>query len=255
MKQNQNPDVSACGADGCSIPSTSDQMKGFDADAQGLELHVISDVICPWCFVGKRRLDEALANIRAEGTNIRVRWLPYELNPGMPREGIERNEYRARKFGSLERSRALDAGVALAGKAEGITFRHDLMQRTPNTIEAHRLIWLADRERVQDAIVEALFEAYFTQGRDVGNREVLIEIAAHSGLNRDLVQTFLEGHDGTDEVKKEIQSAEKMGVHSVPTFAIDGRVLFSGAQPASVMSDVFRRAISISTGPIAPQQS
>lgn len=243
MKHGQNPDVPVCDADGCSVPATADQTTSFEAEVPCLELHVVSDVICPWCFVGKRHLDEALANLRAEGLQLRVRWRPYELNPGMAKEGMERREYRARKFGSLERSQMLDAQVALAGKADGINFRHDLMQRTPNTFDAHRLIWLADRQGVQDAVVEALFEAYFTEGRDVGDQEVLIDIAAQSGLDRSLVQGFLRSHDGTDEVKKEIQWAQRADVHSVPTFAMHGQVLFAGAQPATVMAEVFREVI------------
>lgn len=121
-----------------------------------ITIEVVSDVICPWCFIGKRRLEKARA---AFGSSVRVRWLSFQLNPTMPREGISRREYRIRKFGIWERSRELDVNVEAVGKEEGIDFVFDLIERTPNTLDAHRLIWLADQEGVQDAVVEALFWA------------------------------------------------------------------------------------------------
>lgn len=129
-----------------------------------LAVDVISDVVCPWCYVGKRRLEKAIAALDRQ---VKVRWLPFQLNPTMPKEGISRREYRTRKFGSWERSLELDAQVAAAGKAEGIHFAFERIERTPNTLDAHRLIWLADQQGVQDAVVEALFRAYFTEGRDI----------------------------------------------------------------------------------------
>src|ERR1700732_3554952 len=132
-----------------------------------LTVDVISDVICPWCYIGKRRLEEAVAAFGRE--QVRVRWHPFQLNPRMPKEGVNRREYRTAKFGSWERSLALDAQVAAAGRAEGIPFAHEKIERTPNTLDAHRLIWLAEKEGVQNAVVEALFRAYFTEGRDISH--------------------------------------------------------------------------------------
>src|SRR3954464_14907495 len=124
-------------------------------------IDIISDVICPWCFIGKRRLEKAVAAL--DGAHeVRVRWLPFQLNPQMPPEGVSRREYRTRKFGSWERSLELDAQVAAAGEGEGIHFAFERMERTPNTLDAHRLIWLAEQEGIQDAVVEALFRAYFS---------------------------------------------------------------------------------------------
>ena len=134
-----------------------------------LTVDVISDVICPWCYIGKRRLEKAVAAFEGEH-EVRVRWLPFQLNPTCRRKGISRREYRTKKFGSWERSLELDAQVVAAGRAEGIQFAFDRIERTPNTLDAHRLIWLADKEGVQDAVVEALFRAYFTEGRDISNR-------------------------------------------------------------------------------------
>ena len=130
-----------------------------------LAVDVISDVICPWCYIGKRRLEKAIAAF--EGHQVQVRWLPFQLNPTMPKEGISRREYRIRKFGSWERSLELDARVVAVGETEGIHFAFDRIERTPNTVDAHRLIWLADQQGCQDAVVEALFVAYFTEGRDI----------------------------------------------------------------------------------------
>src|SRR5579871_4952132 len=133
-----------------------------------LAVDVISDVICPWCYIGKRRLERAVTALDRQH-EVRVRWLPFQLNPTMPREGIGRREYRTRKFGNWERSLELDARVAAVGEAEGIQFAFDRIERTPNTLDAHRLIWLADKEGIQDAVVEALFRAYFRDGRDISN--------------------------------------------------------------------------------------
>src|ERR1035438_154294 len=130
-----------------------------------LHVDVISDVICPWCFIGKRRLEKAIAALDGHH-EVRVRWLPFQLNPTMPKEGISRKEYRTKKFGTWERSLELDAQIAAAGKTEGIVFASDRIERTPNTLDAHRLIWLADQQGVQDAVMEALFVAYFTRSEE-----------------------------------------------------------------------------------------
>src|SRR5262245_61026807 len=132
-----------------------------------LLVDVISDVICPWCYIGKRRLEKAVAAVDGP---VKVRWLPFQLNPAMPKEGVSRREYRTRKFGSWERSLELDARVVAVGEAEGIRFAFDRIERTPNTLDAHRLIGLAEKQGVQGAVVEALFRAYFTEGRDISNR-------------------------------------------------------------------------------------
>jgi predicted DsbA family dithiol-disulfide isomerase len=124
-----------------------------------LHIDVISDVICPWCYIGKRRLEKAIVALEGQ-SEVRVRWLPFQLNPMMPKEGISRKEYRTKKFGSWERSQELDAKLVAVGKTEGINFAFDRIERTPNTVDAHRLIWLADQQGVQDALVEAIFRAY-----------------------------------------------------------------------------------------------
>ena len=146
-----------------------------------LNIDVISDVICPWCYIGKRRLEKAIAS---HGGPVKVRWLPFQLNPTMPKDGISRRDYRIKKFGSWERSQELDAKVVAVGKEEGIHFAFDRIERTPNTLDAHRLIWLAEKEGVQEAVMEAMFRAYFTEGRDISNRQTLIDVVAEAGLDR-----------------------------------------------------------------------
>jgi predicted DsbA family dithiol-disulfide isomerase len=199
-----------------------------------VSVDIISDVICPWCFVGKRRLEKAMAAL-PEGVSVAVRWRPFELNPQMPREGMERAEYRRRKFGSLEYSQKLDAQIAAVGAEVGIGFRHDLIRRTPNTFDAHRLLWLAEREGDQDALAEAMFRAYFVEGRDLGERAVLAELAASAGIDRGRAEAFLAGEEGADAVARTALEARRGGVSGVPTFIIDGEPAFSGAQQPEVM--------------------
>ncbi len=151
-----------------------------------LTLEIISDTICPWCYIGKRHLEAALPVLAAEGIRLDLIWRPFQLNPDMPAAGVERRAYRTAKFGSWERSLALDAQIVEASKRAGLAFRTDLMQRTPNTIASHVLVALAHEaggSAMQDRVVEALFAAYFTQGADVGDQAVLARIAAECGLD------------------------------------------------------------------------
>ena len=201
-----------------------------------LSVDVISDVICPWCFIGKRRLEKAVA---AHGKPVKVRWLPFQLNPTMPKEGISRKEYRIRKFGSWERSMELDANIIAVGKQEGIHFAFDRMERTPNTLDAHRLIWLADQESCQDAVMEALFQAYFTEGRDISNCQTLIDVVAEAGLDRGNAEAVLNSDDGTDAIKEAGEQAQRLQVSGVPFFIINGKVMLSGAQPPDAFLEAF----------------
>jgi predicted DsbA family dithiol-disulfide isomerase len=205
-----------------------------------IEIEVYSDAICPWCYVGKRRLEKALASL-GEAYQPQVIWRPYELNPGMPRGGMPRRDYRSAKFGSLERSQALDARLTEVGAEEGITFAFDRMERTPNTLDAHRLIGLARREGVQGAVVEDLFRAYFVEGADIGDPETLIRIAVAAGLGPEGVRAFLASDEGTAAVRAEEAEARRLGIDSVPTFIINGRYSIPGAQPAEALADSLRQ--------------
>jgi len=194
-------------------------------------IDVISDAICPWCWIGKAHLDAALEQLRQDGLEFRIRWRPFQLNPDMPAEGVARDAYRAGKFGSLERSRELDAQVADAGRAAGLAFRHDLMTRTPNTIAAHRVIRAAEDAGVQHAVVDALFRAYFQAGRDIGDAATLDEIAEAAGLPG--MVAMLAGEDHRDAVLAEDMAARRGGISGVPSFLIGAAPNSTGqaAQP------------------------
>ena len=208
-------------------------------------LDIVSDAICPWCWIGKRNLEAALAELAGQGLHFAVRWRPYQLNPDMPPEGVERAAYRAQKFGSVEKGRQLDARVAGAGRAVGHDFRHDRMLRTPNTVDAHRVIRLAESAGVQDAVVEALFRGYFAEGQDVGDTATLIALAAGAGLDGRAVAAMLGSDEGRAEVLGEDTAARRAGLDGVPSFLMDRHLLFSGAMPGPHMADAFRRAHAI----------
>lgn len=209
--------------------------------ARTLTVEIVSDVICPWCFVGKRKMDQA-SRLLGEDLRLDVRWRPFQLNPAMPKAGLNRRTYRTAKFGTWEHSQALDAQVAAVGGGVGITFRHDLMARTPNTFDAHRLIWLAGREGKQDEVVEALFRAYFTEGRDIGDNSVLADIAAEAGLVRERASEFLRSDRGLTEVTEEEAQARCLGISGVPTILVGGVPVFSGALRAETMAAQLRDA-------------
>ena len=213
--------------------------------AVGQRIDIVSDAICPWCYIGKRQLERALAILASEGLHFSVHWNPFQLNPDMPREGRDRAAYRAMKFGSAERARELDERVAGAAANVGLNFRQDLMLRTPNTLDAHRLIWLAGREGVQDAVMEAIFAAYFTQGRDIGDREVLADCAALAGMDRVAVADFLAGDVAAEEMLAADRAAREAGVNGVPSFFLDGYGLYSGAMPAETMAEALRKSQQI----------
>ncbi len=221
----------------------------MDESPAGLRIDIVSDDICPWCYIGKRQLERALATLAQEGLHFSVHWNPFQLNPDMPKEGRDRVAYRAQKFGSAERARELDERVAGAAAGVGLSFRQDLMLRTPNTLDAHRLIWFAGRGEPapakagdrQDAVMETVFAAYFTQGRDIGDRDVLAECAALGGVDRAAVADFLAGEVAAQEMLAADRAAREAGVNGVPSFFLDGYSLYSGAMPAETMAEALRK--------------
>jgi predicted DsbA family dithiol-disulfide isomerase len=209
-------------------------------------IQVVSDVVCPWCFIGKRRLEKALhlPVLKDALQDIAVRWTAFQLNPDAPREGWNRREYRAAKFGGIEVADRLQDRVVAAAAQEGLHFRFDLVQQTPNTFDAHRLIWLAGREGVQDAVVENLFRAYFIEGRNVGDRRVLSEIGESRGLHMDF-DTDL----GVAEVSGDEERARAQGVSGVPTFFLNGEAVTSGAHPPELLAAMLSAAADPDCGP------
>jgi predicted DsbA family dithiol-disulfide isomerase len=205
--------------------------------AAALTVEIVSDVICPWCYIGKRRFEKALAMVAGE-LDVEVQWRPFQLNPGMPREGMARAEYRKAKFGSIERGRELDARVAAEGAREGIAFAFDRMERTPNTLAAHQLFDLAQRQGRAGPVVDALFRAYFEDARDVGDPAVLRDIAAGHGVT---------GWPGEGDEKKVAEAEEgfrALGISAVPTFVLGRRLGVSGAHPAEALASALREAAS-----------
>ncbi|MDN7489202.1 DsbA family oxidoreductase [Burkholderia sp. AU45274] len=217
-----------------------------------LDIQVTYDFICPWCWIGHAHLKAALreANLPVAPT---VKYLPYELNPTMPKDGIDRKAYRSAKFGSWARSQAMDADVTLAGKRAGVEFNYDRVAVTPNTRLAHRLMFLAqskgDAARTE-ALFEAVFSAYFSDGQDIGMAEVLVSLAERTGFDADEVRSFLATNDGEREVVADELRAGAAGIRSVPTIRVGG-VPVSGAQPVSVLAEVLRHATGDTTAKAA----
>jgi predicted DsbA family dithiol-disulfide isomerase len=203
---------------------------------------VISDAICPWCYVGKHQLERAMVLLEKDGLTLDVHWHAFQLNPEMPAEGVDRRAYRTAKFGSWEKSLELDARIQGAGTTVDLDFRTDLMQRTPNTVDAHRVIRLAGERGVQDGVVEALFRGYFTEGADIGDHATLIALSSAAGLDKAEVTAMLASDAGRAEVLAEDSMARNSGLNGVPTFTMAGHVLFSGAVPADAMAEAFAKA-------------
>jgi predicted DsbA family dithiol-disulfide isomerase len=196
--------------------------------SEALSIVVYSDVVCPWCYVGKRRLEAAL--VAADMPQVNLLWRPFELNPQLPAEGIDRDVYRAAKFGA-GRGAALDARMAETGNACGIAFAFERILRTPNTRLAHRLIWEADRQSRQDAVVERLFQGYFEQGRDIGARRVLEDIAAEAGMEAVGARRALSEDASLAAVMDLEFEGRRRGIEGVPFFVLPGEFAVSGAQP------------------------
>ncbi|MCX5722643.1 MAG: DsbA family oxidoreductase [Nitrospirae bacterium] len=206
-----------------------------------MKIEIYSDVICPWCFIGKRRLEQALEQV-GSAQLAQVLWRPFELNPTMPKEGLDRRTYLEAKFGGAEALQTMEGRVAQAGEAEGIEFAFDRIVRTPNTFDAHRLIWFAGQQGCQDEVVEALFFSYFTEGRDIGNLDSLTEVAADSGLNREEVRAFLSSDRAVQEVRAEEEAGHRLGIRGVPYFLLNGSISISGAQPPDIFVSALQQA-------------
>lgn len=193
-----------------------------------MRIDIFVDVVCPWCFIGKRRLERALA-MRPE-LPVQRTWRPFQLNPDMPAAGRPSAEFFAEKFGSAALVQERRGTVAQIGKSVGIAFAFDRIEREPNTLDAHRLIRYAMKAGHGDAAVEALFTAHFLEGRFIGDRAVLAAIAGASGLNAADAISFLASDDETDTIRAEEQWAHRAGVNGVPCFVFDGQYAVAGAQ-------------------------
>ena len=212
--------------------------------APSLTVDVISDVVCPWCFIGKRRLEAALALVAAEGTagEVAVRWHPFELNPDLPVPGIDRREYVQAKFGGPERATQIYERVRAAGASAGIPFAFERIARQPNTRDAHRLVTWAQNRGDAQQIVERLFVAFFIEGRNPGDRDVLAAIAGEAGHDAAAARAMLESNEGKEEIEASERRAHEIGVGGVPFFIFNDRLAVSGAQDARVLADAIAEA-------------
>ncbi len=217
------------------------------ADARlAISIDVISDVVCPWCFIGKRRLEQALADLPHMPATIT--WRPFQLDPTIPVGGLDRAVYLQNKFGAMERVEAIHERLVAAGSAAGVPFQFEKIKRSPNTMDAHRLIRWGQTMGVQNAVVEQLFRRYFVDGSDIGDRQVLCSIAQESGLDGALAGRLLDEGADRDTVAQEIDLARQLGITGVPTFIFAGRYAVSGAQPATALVAAIRQAAQ-STAP------
>ena len=214
-----------------------------------MTVDVISDVVCPWCYIGRRRLGVALAQYAASEPDVRplVSWHPFQLNPDLPRAGIDRCAYLEAKFGGPERAAQIYERVRAAGRTVGIEFALERIQRQPNTLDAHRLIsWAQSRGSAED-LVEALFRAYFLEGRFVGDRDVLADIAGEAGLPADAARAYLESDAGTETIDAMDRRVRELGVTGVPFFIFNGRVAVSGAQEPPALVAAMTQAATADT--------
>lgn len=197
-----------------------------------LHIDVVSDIVCPWCFIGKRKLEQALTELGSTEPSLAVatRWHPFELNPDLPTEGIARASYVERKFGGRERAEQVYRRVQSAGEAVGVALRFDRIERQPNTFDAHRLIAWAQRQGDATAIVERLFQAFFLEGRRIGERDELARLAEECGLSAPDAYGMLESDALRNEVENESREALNVGIQGVPFFIFNGRIAVSGAQ-------------------------
>lgn len=205
---------------------------------RGVTIDIYSDIVCPWCYVGKRRLERALAQLNG-AVRARITWRPFQLNPTMSSDGMDRTAYLKVKFGSLEAFGRMEEQLLAAGVEERIPFAFEKIQRTPNTFAAHRLVWYAAQQGTQDNVVEALFRAYFLEGQNIGDVTTLTHVAAEAGLDRTETEEFLASDKGVVEVKAEEAVGRRLGISGVPYFVLNGSISISGAQPP----DIFVSAI------------
>lgn len=202
-----------------------------------MRIDIYADTICPWCLIGKRRLERALAE--RPQRDVAITWRAFQLNPNMPQEGMERSHYMELKFGGADRARQVYEPVLAAGAAEGIAFAFDRMLRTPNTALSHRLVRYATAQGRGEAAMEAVFQAYFTEAQDIGDTGVLLEVGEAIGLERPGLEAFLGGTEGLLEVLAEDARAREIGIQGVPTYIFAQQYVLSGAHPPEVLFQLF----------------
>jgi predicted DsbA family dithiol-disulfide isomerase len=215
-----------------------------------ISIDVVSDVVCPWCFIGKRNLQEALRLLHDESPGIvpRVRWLPFFLNPDTPEDGEPYQAFMEKKFGGRANVLRGRERLTQAGAAAGLEFEFDGIAVRPNTLRAHRLMHRTQTSGDADALAERLFAGFFQRGEDVGDIDTLARIAAECGQDEQAVRAYLATDDDADEVREFAERAPKLGIGGVPFFIVDGAIGLSGAQPPDEILNAIRQALKARTG-------
>ena len=205
-----------------------------------ITVDVVSDVVCPWCFIGQKRLDKAIATADVD---VHVRWRPFQLDPTIPPGGMDRRQYMLGKFGSEERIQQIHARIEPLGEAEGIHFAFGAIKVAANTLDAHRVIrWAgAAGEDVQNRLVRRLFQLNFEEGANIGDRAVLVKAAGEAGMDASVVETLLPTDADVEAVRNEIATASRMGITGVPCFLLEGKYAVMGAQDAATLADAIRQ--------------
>lgn len=206
-----------------------------------ITVDVVSDVVCPWCFIGQKRLDKAVAAVG--NVDVHVRWRPYQLDPTIPPQGMDRHQYMLAKFGSDQRIREIHARIEPLGLAEEISFAFDAIKVAPNTLDAHRVIrWAgAAGEDIQNKLARRLFQLNFEEGANIGDHAVLVEAAREAGMDASVVETLLPTDADVESVRTEIATASRMGITGVPCFLLEGKYAVMGAQDVDALADAIRQ--------------
>lgn len=215
-----------------------------------MRIDIVSDTVCPWCFVGRKRLERALAT--RPDVQVEITWRPFQLNPEMPPEGADRDSHLAAKFGGRERLDKAHANLTDVGRQEGIDFHFERIRRTPNTLPSHALLRWALESGVQEKVSDELFRRYFIQGEDIGDFAVLREVAEAAGMDGADVAARLERGQDFETVAAEDERARSMGINGVPCFIFEGKYALSGAQDPSVFHQVFDMVLKEAGGEQSP---
>lgn len=204
-----------------------------------MRIEVFSDSVCPWCYIGKRHLEQALA--QTEPGNVEIHWRAFQLNPDLPPEGRDRREYLDAKFGGPDAVRAIHARIQEAGRGAGIEFQFEKIIRSPNTFDSHRLIHLAETQKRATGMAETLFRGYFIEGRDIGDTETLAELAHSAGISGG-TSAWLAGDEQRAAVLEDLHTARSLGIGGVPFFIFENRYALSGAQPVDIFIQALQAA-------------
>lgn len=210
------------------------------AEPKHIAIDIIADVACPWCYIGKRRLEQVIAAF--PGLDVHIRWRPYQLEPSVPTEGLDRKASLEKKYGADRVAAALDE-IAGAGQDVGLAFRFDKIQRMPNTLDAHRLVRLAKIGGIQGKIIERLFKAYYCDGIDIGNRRHLIELGVETGLDRDTLEEVFSRRDDIASVQEELATTRRLGITALPFYIFGEDVIVPGAQSKEMLAAALSKAL------------